>query len=151
MKSIASITFLLLLAACASPTAVIDNRGFRCGPGQDIEVRAGLDDGSINNEVGGELKYLVEIANNSHNDVVVTSVTIEPGGERVYGVDSAYKVFDQLIAEGDAHLFEIPASDVWSRMHESVRPAPGRRVEFRVTIVLSNGDSYHCPFEALWR
>lgn len=150
MKSIASFTILLLLAACASPTAVIDKRGFQCGPGQDIEVRAGLDDGSINHEVGGQLKYLVEIANNSHNDVVVTSVRIDPS-EQVEGIDSAYKVFDQLIPEGEDHVFEIPASAAWTPPRDFSRQVAGRRVEFRVTVALSNGDSYHCLFAAPWR
>jgi hypothetical protein len=149
MKKIASFA-LLLLAACASPTAVIDKRGFRCGPGQDIEVRAGLDDGSINREIGSELKYLVEIANNSHHDVFVTSVRIEPSGEKIAGVESAHKAFDQLIAEGEEHVFEIPAS-AWVPGRDFAQQVVGRRVEFRVTVGLSNGDSYHCQFAALWR
>jgi len=151
MKTIGSLTLFILLAACASPTAVIDKRGFRCGPGQDIEVRAGLDDGSINHEVGGQLQYLVEIANNSHNDVVVKSVRIEPDGEKIEGVDSAYKVFDELIAEGEDHVFEIPASGAWIPRSGFAGQVAGRRVEFRVTVALSNGDSYHCLFSARWR
>ena len=73
MKTIASITILLLLSACASSTSVIDERQFRCGPGQDIEIRAGLDNGSMAADVGGMITYLVEVANNSHNDVVVAT------------------------------------------------------------------------------
>lgn len=152
MKTIVSIALLaLLLAACASPTAVIDKRMMRCGPGQDIEVRAGLADGSINQEDEGQLKYLVEIANNSHNDVVVHAVRIEPTNDKGLGIDSAFKVFDQEIAEGEDHLFEVPASAVWTPRTGFEREGEGRRVEFRVTIDLSNGDSYHCPFVALWR
>jgi len=151
MKNIASLTLLLFLAACASPTAVIDKRTFQCGPGQDIEVRAGLDDGSINHEVGGELKYLVEVANNSHNDVVVSSVRISPSGGKIAGVDNAYKVFDQLIPEGEDHVFEIPTSGVWNPRSDFAQQMVGRRVEFRVMVALSNGDVYHCPFAAQWR
>ena len=71
MKRVSAL-LLLLLAACASPTAVMDKRAIRCGPGQDIEVRAGIDDGTIiNREDHGEMKYLVEVSNNSHADVTV--------------------------------------------------------------------------------
>ena len=43
-----------LLSACASPTAVIDSRQFRCGPGQDLELRGGILDPTTT-EVAGPL------------------------------------------------------------------------------------------------
>ncbi len=147
MKKV-SVLVLLLAAACASPTAVVDERTFRCGPGQDIEVRAGLDDGSINHEIGGQLMYLVEVANNSHRDLTVSYLRIEPHakfGEPIEGVESAAKTFDQLIPENDEHVFEIPANSGPRAFDQ--RP-DRREIEFLVVVTLSNGDSYHCSFLA---
>ena len=151
----ASVLMALLLAACASPTAVIDKHAFRCGPGQDIEVRAGIDDGTIiNREDHGEMKYLVEVANNSHNDVTVTQIRIDPmrdKREEVPNVHSASKVFDQLVPEGEDHLFEIPIGSWSTTTHFDRKLEGGSRLEFLVRVSLANGDSYHCSFEAVWR
>lgn len=138
---------LLLLAACASPTAVIDTRSFRCGPGQDIEVRAGLDDGTALREVARELTYLVEVANNSHRDLTVRSVRVAPSGEEsATGLAAVSKVFDQLIPEGEDHVFEIPASASWNPTSAFDRRIRGERLELAVTVALTNGDSYRCSF-----
>ena len=148
----ASVLAFLLLAACASPTAVIDKRSFRCGPGQDIEVRAGIDDGSITHEIGGQLEYLVEVANNSHRDVTVSNIRIEPkprAGQKIEGIDSAAKSFDQLIPENDEHVFELPANASGPRAFES--QVDRQEIEFVVLVSLANGDSYHCSFLARWR
>ena len=150
MKTIASITILLLLSACASSSGIVDERLFQCGPGQDIEIRAGLDNGSINSDVGGQLTYLVEIANNSHNDVVVKSVRITPAaGTKIPGVEPAAKAFDQLVAAGEDHVFAVPTGRIW--IAEYGQPLVGRNVQFHVSISLSNGDSYRCSFESEWR
>lgn len=142
----------LLLAACASPTAVLDKRAFPCGPGRDIEIRAGIDDGTITKEVGGELQYLVEVANNSHNDVTVKSIRIQPIRQDVEEIDAASKTFDQLIPEGEDHVFEIPTGELSRSTHFDRKILGGTsRVEFSVRVELSNGDSYHCAFEAVWR
>jgi hypothetical protein len=151
----ACVLVLLLFAACASPTAVIDKRTFRCGPGQDIEVRAGIDDGTIiNREDHGEMKYLVEVSNNSHSDITVTQIRIDPMRDKrdeVPEVYSASKVFNQEIPENEEHLFEIPIGS-WSRTtHFDRKLEGGSRLEFWVRVSLSNGDSYHCSFEAVWR
>src|SRR5690348_8017192 len=61
--------WLLLLAACASPTAVVDQRSFKCAPGQDISIRAVLTHPAAAREAGGPLQYQVEVSNNSHSDV----------------------------------------------------------------------------------
>jgi hypothetical protein len=139
---------LLLFAACASPTAVIDKRSFRCGPGQDIEIRAGIIDPAATREAAGPVMYLVEIANNSHHDVTVKSVRLAPRGERVAGAQTVYREFNQLIPEGQDHLFELPASDAWVRSSDFGSTLAGRRLEFSATVSLTNGDSYHCDFAA---
>ena len=147
-----ALLLVLLLAACASPTAVMDKRSLPCGPGQDIEVRAGIDDGTITQEIGGELQYLVEVANNSHHDVTVKQIRIQPIRQYVEEIDSASKTFDQVVPEGDAHVFEIPTGALSRSTHFDRKILGGTsRVEFSVLVSLSNGDSYHCAFEAVWR
>jgi hypothetical protein len=118
----------LLLAACASPTAVMDKRTFPCGPGRDIEVRAGID------------------------DVTVKSIRIQPIRQNVDEIDAASKTFDQLIPEGEDHVFEIPTGELSRSTHFDRKILGGSsRVEFSVRVELANGDSYHCAFEAVWR
>lgn len=152
MKPAAVALAVLLAAACASPTAVVDKRVFRCGPGQDIDVRAGLDDGSINREIAGQLQYLVEVANNSHHDVTVSAIRVTPRfkwNEPVEGIESAVMSFDQLIPENDEHVFELPANASGPRSFE--RQIERQEIEFAVIVSLSNGDSYHCSFLAKWK
>ncbi len=147
----ALVLVVLFAAACASPTAVMDKRVFRCGPEQDIEVRAGLDDGSINHEVGGQLTYLIEVANNSHGDLTVSYIRIEPHfrfNEPIEGVEGAAKAFDQLIPENDEHVFELPTNASGPR---SATQLARREIEFGVVVTLSNGDSYHCSFLSKWK
>ena len=154
MKRVSAL-LLLLLAACASPTAVMDKRAIRCGPGQDIEVRAGIDDGTIiNREDHGEMKYLVEVSNNSHADVTVKEIRIDPMRDKrdeVPEVYSASKVFNQDILEGEEHLFEIPIGSWSATSHFDRKLEGGSRLEFWVRVMLTNGDAYHCSFEAVWR
>jgi len=142
------IPFVLLLAACASPTAVIDKRSFRCGPGQDIEVRAGIVDPLASRESAGPMVYLLEIANNSHHDVTVKYIRLEPRGDTIDGATTVSRHLDQLIPEGKDHVFEIPVSDVWVSSRQFARRLDDPRVRFAATVTLANGDSYHCEFEA---
>lgn len=139
---------LLLLTACASSTDIIDERVLPCGSGQDIEVRAGFDDGMLHGEVGGQMKYLVEVANNSHHDVTVKSIRIDPQSERVPGIERAYRQYDQLIAEGEDHVFELPSSEVLNWRSDLDRRTALQRLEFVVVVSLSDGDSYRCRFVA---
>lgn len=148
----ATALLLLLLAACASPTAVIDNRTFRCGPGQDIEIRAGILDPTATREAAGTLMYIVEIANNSHNDVTVQSIRLAPrGGEDQSMLKPVVRNVDQSIPEGEDHVFEIPASDVWLQSGGLEPVLARQRLEFDATVRLTNGDSYHCSFAMLVR
>lgn len=130
----------------------MDTRHLQCGPGQDIEVLAGIIDPAVTRETAGPIMYMVEIANNSHNDVWVKSIRLEPGGALSNsGLNTVHREFDQLIPEGEDHLFEIPASDVWIRSNDFWRQIDQRRLEFSTTVTLSNGDSYHCRFQTQWR
>jgi len=144
MKTTAALV-LLLSVACASSTGVIDKRMFKCEPGQDIGIAAGFDDGSRSEEFG-QREFLVQVANNSHNEVTVTSVRVEPSNRNRIPLDGAFQSEDVTIAEGEDHVFHLPTRV--SLTHERTRDLPldGRVVEFYVTVVLSNGDQYQCPF-----
>jgi hypothetical protein len=142
---------LLLLAACASPAAIVDQRSFKCAPGQDISIRAVLTHPSAAREAGGPLKYQVEISNNSHNDVTVTYVRIQPRGKDLDRLDeSVSRSFDQLIPAGEDHLFEIPATEAWVLSPDFGQRLEARRVRFVARVSLANGDSYQCEFVTQW-
>ena len=149
-KTIAVLTSLLLFA-CSSATDVIDQRSMDCGPGQDLEIRAGLAPPEVAGSVG-QLMFLVEVANNSHDDVTVDHILIEPqqGQRRRQGqvaLERVHRSVKQLIAEGTEHVFELPASrfQAPSSAMDSEFAALGG-YEFSVQVVLTNGDAYRCPF-----
>lgn len=148
-KQVALLPVLFLFFACSSATDVIDQRTLGCGPGEDIEVRAGL--APPENNIG-QMVFLVEVANNSHEDLTVDSIMVEPArtplGQRP--LQRAAKNVDQLIAEASEHVFELPTA--YEATYESLDPRSARqgqgRYEFSVTVKLTNGDSYRCPFAA---
>lgn len=145
MKTTALLLSLLLFAACASPTAVIDKHTFRCEPGQDISIAAGFDPGNQRGELG-EREFLVEVSNNSHADVTVTSVQIEPS-DRNRGLPGAYEKTDVTIAEGESHLFHLrPTSYALEPRRQQSTLGPSNVMDFFVMVRFSNGDAYRCPF-----
>lgn len=139
----------LLFTACASSNEL--ERTLPCGPGQDIEVLAGIIDPAAARESAERVMYIVEVANNSDRDLVVSSIRVEPR-TKVEGLSGAYRQFDQTIEHGRDHRFELVATDVWVQPPElSVRQPGDRRVEFSAVVTLSNGDAYRCSFEGRWR
>jgi hypothetical protein len=148
MKTTALLLSLLLFAACASPTAVIDKRMLGCESGQDLSVAAGFNPGTDPNEMG-ERYFTVEVSNNSDHEVTVTSVHIDPSDAN-RGLGTAYDNTEVTIAAGEDHLFRLRASSALgapSPAHAVLGRSSGV-VEFSVTVRLSNGDSYRCPFRA---
>lgn len=145
MKTTALLLSLLLLAACKSPTAVIDKHLFRCEPGQDLSIAATYESGNKRDELG-EREFLVEVSNNGHTDVTVTSVRIEPS-DRNRGMPGAYEATDTLIAEGETHLFHLKVSSYRLEPRRSTSIlGPSNVLDFYVMVMLSNGDGYRCPF-----
>jgi hypothetical protein len=139
MKTTALLLSLLLFAACASPTAVIDRQNYNCDPGQALEIAVGYDPGNQGGELG-DREFLVEVANNSDTDVTVKT-------DRNPGLPMAYEQTDITIDAGKDHLFHLRASAPlgWS----AVQPTLGTRsgiVEVLTTVMLSNGDAYRCVF-----
>ena len=152
MKTRLSLFLLFLFAGCASSTAVMDKRTFRCEPGQDLEIRAGVFDPVAAREGSGPMVYKVEVANNSHSELTVTYVRIQPTNQqRADGSDVVSRTYDKVILPGKDHVFEIPVNDVWVRSPEFSRRLAARRFPFSAIVALSNGDSYHCEFESVWQ
>lgn len=140
---------LVLLAACASSTDVIDNQIMNCDSGQDIEVRAGIGGDRTRLSMDGtedQFEILVEVANNSHEDLTVKSVKIDQHTPDVadYRIDSSWRKFDQLIEEGKDHTFRLPTRGRAQR--QAMRDLTGQGIELDVTVALTNGDSYRCQF-----
>ena len=144
MKNTALLLSLVLFAACASPTA-IKTQHFRCEPGDPLSVAAGYDPGTQAGDLG-EREFLVEVSNNSHQEVTVTSVRVEPS-DRNRGLASVYEKTDVTLAGGEDHLFHLRAPSAFGSGSQSML-GPSGVVEFQVTVVLSNGDAYRCPFRA---
>src|SRR5215217_4421687 len=109
MKTTAMLFSVMLFAACASPTAVMNKRTFVCGePDLDVGVEGGFEDPRQSEQIG-ERNFLVEVSNNSHAEITVTSVRVEPSNRNRVRYDIAFDGEDVVIAEGDAHVFRLPA------------------------------------------
>jgi hypothetical protein len=141
MKTIVLVS-LLCLAACKSATAVIDKHDYICEPGQDLGIAAGFDPGTRMGETAERL-FLVEVSNNSRNEVTVTSVRVDPG-QRYRGLTTAYEKTDVTIPEGEDHTFSLKASPFSLPSPSTL--GPSGTIDFMVTVKLSNGDTYRCPF-----
>lgn len=146
MKAIA-LASILLLAACSSSSDAVTNT-FECGPEQDLEIRAGLADPGAMREMSGQVTYLVEVANNSHQDLTVKAIRIEPretGSRSQSRLQGARRSYDQTIPHGTEHVFELPATELSGGMNDR-ESFPERYSELMVYVMLTNGDSYRCPF-----
>src|SRR6185295_513627 len=115
MRLSALLPLLLFLAAgCVSSNdGFIDNSSQECGPGQDIEISIGIDPPSSPSErYENRLTVLVEIANNSHEEITVKSIRIDPeiGNTNTatrFDLQSAFKEIDESIPEGESARFEL--------------------------------------------
>lgn len=151
MKSIAFFAIALVLAACASSDSdIIDSRSLGCESGQDVSIMAGLDNGTLREDgTDNRFELVVEVSNNSHGEVTVTAIRAEQVNRDTsrYRVDSGYRKYDQLIPEGKDFAFQLPMSGRMQFVDPSTMSRDsGNPVEIAVTVTLSNGDSYRCPF-----
>ena len=126
---------------------MVDAQAFDCGQGQDIEVRAGLDRRIGEGAFTEQFEMLVEIANNSHEDVTVTSVRVEQTSSEnaQYRFDNSYRKFDQVIEEGKDHVFHLPMTG--RPLRDLGRVTSSQPLELAVHVLLANGDSYRCAFD----
>jgi hypothetical protein len=113
MRTIGLMLFASFLAACSSSTSVMDTRSIPCGPGEDLEILAGIE-GAGQGEMTGTLTYMVEVANNSNAEVTVQTVRVDPSDRKTAGVEGTYQHFDQAIAGGEEFLFKLPVSKTWA-------------------------------------
>ena len=145
-----SLLAILMLTACSSATDVIDERTLRCDAGQDIEVLAGIDSPRPLSSDGTEDRFdlMVEVANNSHEDVTVKTLRVDQIAAHTtpYRISGYGRGFNQLIEQGKDHLFRLPVTGRAYRMTREDVIGGSSGLEISVTVVLSNGDSYRCPF-----
>lgn len=151
MKTLAFVFLTLLFAGCASSRNAGAVR--QCGPGEDLEIRAGL---APHEETRAEsrLIFLVEVANNSHRDVTVHTVAVDPrtSEPRRRGQLTPQRVtlqFNQLIEDGDDHVFRLPSAPVSDFPSSFDEPFAGLSVpDFLVSVSLTTGETYRCVFAA---
>lgn len=156
MKSIALLcAVLFLLSSCATNDGFVADDLRQCEPGDPIEIAAGV----MQPDVGmdGRLVVLVEVANNSDQDVTVDFVRIESHNsfsqqqqeqQRIaYDLQGASRNFDQEIKEGEDARFEVPVT-VRLRDIGDAQMARGVTVaiDAAVTVKLADGSSSRCAF-----
>jgi hypothetical protein len=152
MKSVALLA-ILLVASCASDSQIRDHRSLGCESGQDIDLMVGLSKDDVSEYSTGDDRFevLVNVSNNSHEELTVTAVRIEQTGpdRSRYQVDPVARRLDHLLPAGKEHTFHLPATgrirgvtDLRSSLDEQ---ATG--VHLAVTVNLANGDSYRCEFD----
>ena len=153
MKFIALFAIAFLAACASSSTDIIDSRSFLCGPGQDIDIMAGLDKSSVENRMDDRVQLLVNVSNNSHQELTVKSIRAEQLRQDVARVliDAGTRQFNQVVPEGKDQTFEMPLlarlNTVTSQDPRRERENRDRGIELAVTVLLSNGDSYRCQFD----
>lgn len=139
---------IALLVSCSSGSDLIDSRTLRCGPGEALEIAAGIDARELSDDpIDQRFDLIVEVSNNSHEDVTVTSIRVEqPLHENArFIIENSYRQFDQVIEEGKDHTFRLPMIGRGVGLRGTRTPT-AHAFELNVTVVLSNGDSYRCPF-----
>lgn len=151
MKVTALLSVLLLSAACASNDGFVRDTVKTCQPGADLEIQAGIDAGAPNNErFDDQIDMIVEVSNNSHEDVTVKTIRVDPSHADSGRVDvvGGSKEVDEDVPEAQSKMFEIP---ITVRRRGVLGPQSPSRVtaqwvDFAVTVVLSDGEAYRCSF-----
>lgn len=148
LQSFALSSALVFLTACASSTAM-KQEVFDCSPGQDLEIRAGLGDPQSGERFG--YVFLVEVANNSNEELTVERVRVdtrqsEGSSRQGAAPQGGGKTYDQTIAPGTEHVFEL-ASTAPATMTPGLWNVvvPGE-FELLATVKLTNGETYRCSF-----
>lgn len=152
MRRVLPLLLVLLSAACASKDGFVDSTVTECGPGAALGIEAGFDStSSPSDRIDTQRTMLVQVSNNSHQEVTVKSVRVDPmqlNRDVAYELTGGARDFSQVIPEGGDHTFEIPMS---SRRNTQQDPrfTGGTRVyelDVVVTVALEQADSYRCRF-----
>jgi hypothetical protein len=149
----ALLPLFLLFAACASKDQFgIATQHFLsdCQHG-DVEITVGLGGtGTTGEDRNDPLTYNVEVANNARKDIVVKTIRVEaePSEIILYRLDHSFREFNQLIAENDEFVFELPTTG-----HGAPNRSPGQEqrygqnaIQVTVTVTLEGGDEYRCRY-----
>jgi hypothetical protein len=146
----------LLLVACSSGSDLIDSETIDCAEsGNEVSVMLGgvnieMSPSTLVSTPNPPVTIQVEVSNNSHNDIVVKSISLRPRDERTGGrfrLNPAAGRFDQTIEEGKEHVFTLQTTGRW---RESINDLPGETpsgaVEVEARVALANGQTYRCVF-----
>lgn len=152
MKTLALLCAAALLASCASSDGLIDDRVLDCSSGQDLMIRVGVQPPATvadeSSPIADRFTMLVELSNNSHNDIHVKDVRIEQyyrgANQPAYQFDSGFKKVDEVIEDGKDIIIEVPVNGRWAQPRYRARVPD--RLEMIVAVALANGDSYRCRF-----
>jgi hypothetical protein len=154
MKTIAIVTALLFLSACASSDGFEKNPVSVCSPGDPIAIEAGFQDPGTSIGTGGRMTLLVNVANNSDAEITVASVRADPQSvsqQSAFQFDGGVREVNREIAEGDDATFEIPVTvrvvnrDMQTEMMRHNQTVTAQ-LEVAVTVKLANGDASRCRF-----
>jgi hypothetical protein len=140
----------LALLSCTSADRFAGENVQQCAPGDPIEINAGFERSSRGQEmVDDRLELLVEIANNSEEDVVVEAIRVDPmssmSGQQRYELIGGRITPRQTVAEADAQLFRVPMSA--RRLSEAVPRGFSGIAEVAVVVELDGGRRYRCRFQ----
>lgn len=139
----AALVCALFFAACSSSD--VDETFHDCDPGGDVSVDALIDiPGVAMENVDDQLTMHVVVGNNSHSEIEVRAIRVEPGytAQRRYSLSSSYRKFGRVLAPGEDYAFPLP---IIGRGH--ARGAEVNReatIEMIVSVYLASGDNYRC-------
>lgn len=155
MKFIALLcAVLFLLSSCATNDGFVANDVRQCEPGDPVEIAAGVLQPDV--MMDGRLTVLIEVANNSDEDITVDMIRIDGHNafsqqqqqQRIqYDFQGASRDFDQEIKEGEDARFEVPVT-VRLRNMDDAQLARGVTfaVDAAVTVKLTDGSASRCAF-----
>lgn len=150
MQKVAALLVFASLA-CASGDGFVSEGVKQCRPGDPIEINAGFEaSGSPGQDLlEDRLTLLVEIANNSDEDLTVETVRADPqtspAGTPRYELVGGSITPRQLIAEADAFLFRVPMSVRLA--NEQAPRGASVPAEVAVSVALADGTRYRCRFQ----
>lgn len=149
MKTALVLLAVLLTAACASKDGFEGESVHACAEGDLIMIEAGVSTGGdeFESSMPHQITLLVRVSNNSHEDIEVQSIRVDPAAHRTYRIDNAYREFNQVVKEGFDHTFEIPSRGEWIGRQERDLILGGSGVpEAVVSVALTNGPVHRCRF-----
>lgn len=140
---------LLFAAACASSPdfGMPTDRVLACD--NEIEVRAGFQapGTQMERDFSDRVTTIIDVSNNGHRDIIVKWVRVEQMHTETapYQLGPGYRTFNQAIAEGEDHQFELPMTG------QGMRDVTGRSMQSNdlvlgVTVALASGEQLRCHF-----